>query len=91
MSAEASKNPVTEGLSQALPTTTTTTSSATSTAGPSVSSGTGAAARVCRVQVRLPNGRVLVHQFPSSAVLNDVTAYLRSSAPECVVSALIQV
>ena len=37
---------------------------------------------MCRVQIRLPNGRMLRHNFIPTASLDDVAVFVQESCPE---------
>ena len=46
---------------------------------------------MCRVQVRLPNGRVIRQNFPSSASLNDVVTFVMENEPHFSTVILVRV
>ena len=46
---------------------------------------------LCRVQIRLPNGRVIRHNFPCSASLNDVTTFVIDKEPHFPSDILVQI
>ena len=46
---------------------------------------------ICRVQVRLPNGRVIRHNFPASASLDDVITFVMEKEPHFSNVVLVQV
>jgi hypothetical protein len=64
------------------PAVTQTSSTASSAPGPT---------DVCRVQVRLPNGRVIRHNFPCSASLNDVATLVMEKEPHFSTVIFVQV
>ena len=46
---------------------------------------------LCRVQIRLPNGRVIRHNFPCSASLNDVATFVINEEPHFASVILVQI
>ena len=57
----------------------------------STASSTPGPTDMCRVQVRLPNGRVIQCNFPSSACLNDVVTSVMENEPHFSTVILVQV
>ena len=57
----------------------------------STASSTPAPTDMCRVKVRLPNGRVIRRNFPSSASLNDVVTFVMENEPHFSTVILVQV
>ena len=57
----------------------------------STASSTPGPTDMCRVQVRLPNGRVIQCNFPSSASLNDVITFVMENEPHFSTVILVQV
>ena len=57
----------------------------------STTSSTPGPTDICRVQVRLPNGKVVRHNFPPSASLDDVTTFVMEKEPHFSSVILVQV
>ena len=57
----------------------------------STTSSTPGRTDICRVQVRLPNGKVVRHNFPPSASLDDVTTFVMEKEPHFSSVILVQV
>ena len=57
----------------------------------STTSSTPGPTDICRVQVRLPNGKVVRHNFPPSASLDDVTTFVMEKKPHYSSVILVQV